>query len=57
MYSKKYREMAVAYPQVLISQRTLMQTGSFANTTAFVSAQTLHMNIDQTLHMKIEGSN
>ena len=25
MYSKKYREMAAAYPQVLISQRTLMQ--------------------------------
>ncbi len=25
MYSKKYQEMAAAYPQVLISQRTLMQ--------------------------------
>ena len=25
MYTKKYREMAAAYPQVLISQRTLMQ--------------------------------
>jgi cobalt-zinc-cadmium efflux system outer membrane protein len=25
MYSKKYQEMAVAYPQVLIAQRTLMQ--------------------------------
>jgi cobalt-zinc-cadmium efflux system outer membrane protein len=24
MYSKKYQEMAVAYPQVLIAQRTLM---------------------------------
>ena len=25
MYTKKYREMAAAYPQVLIAQRTLMQ--------------------------------
>jgi outer membrane protein, heavy metal efflux system len=25
MYAKKYREMAAAYPQVLIAQRTLMQ--------------------------------
>jgi cobalt-zinc-cadmium efflux system outer membrane protein len=25
MYSKKYQEMAAAYPQVLIAQRTLMQ--------------------------------
>jgi len=25
MYSKKYRQMAAAYPQVLIAQRTLMQ--------------------------------
>ena len=25
MYSKKYQQMAAAYPQVLIAQRTLMQ--------------------------------
>ena len=25
MYAKKYKEMAAAYPQVLIAQRTLMQ--------------------------------
>src|ERR1700680_525208 len=27
MYTKKYKEMAAAYPQVLIAQRTLMQLG------------------------------
>ena len=27
MYTKKYQEMAAAYPQVLIAQRTLTQLG------------------------------
>ncbi len=48
MYSKKYQEMAAAYPQVLIAQRTLMQL-EVSYTTALESFATSSISLQSYL--------
>jgi len=48
MYTKKYREMAAAYPQVLIAQRTLMQL-EVSYTTALESFATSSLSLQSYL--------
>lgn len=48
MYSKKYREMAAAYPQVLIAQRTLMQL-EVSYTTALENFATSSLSLQSYL--------
>jgi len=48
MYTKKYREMAAAYPQVLIAQRTLMQL-EVSYTTALETFATSSLSLQSYL--------
>jgi len=48
MYTKKYREMAAAYPQVLIAQRTLMQL-EVSYTTALENFATSSLSLQSYL--------
>jgi outer membrane protein, heavy metal efflux system len=48
MYTKKYREMAAAYPQVLIAQRTLMQL-EVSYTTALETFATTSLSLQSYL--------
>jgi cobalt-zinc-cadmium efflux system outer membrane protein len=48
MYTKKYQEMAVAYPQVLIAQRTLMQL-EVSYTTALETFATSSLSLQSYL--------
>jgi cobalt-zinc-cadmium efflux system outer membrane protein len=48
MYTKKYQEMAVAYPQVLIAQRTLMQL-EVSYTTALENFATSSLSLQSYL--------
>jgi cobalt-zinc-cadmium efflux system outer membrane protein len=48
MYTKKYREMAVAYPQVLVAQRTLMQL-EVSYTTALETFATSSLSLQSYL--------